>query len=167
MFKSSDCLWSSTFICLNTWVWTVCAASICCGEAQRESLSIFSAHTQSLSLLVSSSLFLVSVSLSLWNPSPPQQRHGAACFPFCGADWRVSGCVIVLQTPRDVSGTHNDFRLCAFSCCRDRKPVRESAVYPQDPAGCPKGDAGGDALPVRLPQPVSIHLYKTGPSHLW
>lgn len=28
-------------------------------------------------------------------------------------------------------------------------------MHPQDPAGRPEGDAGGDALPVRLPQPVS------------
>lgn len=44
------------------------------------------------------------------------------------------------------------------SCCRDGKPVRESAVHPQDPAGRPEGDAGGYPLPVRLPQPVSTPL---------
>lgn len=45
-----------------------------------------------------------------------------------------------------------------FSRCRNREHVREGAVRPQDPAGRPEGDAGGDALPVRLPQPVSVHL---------
>lgn len=45
--------------------------------------------------------------------------------------------------------------------CRDREHVREGAVHPQDPAGGPEGDAGGDALPVCLPQPVSVHLHKS------
>lgn len=40
-------------------------------------------------------------------------------------------------------------------CRRDREHVREGAVHPQNPAGRPQGNAGGDALPVCLPQPVS------------
>lgn len=48
-----------------------------------------------------------------------------------------------------------------FSRCRNREHVREGAVRPQDPAGRPEGDAGGDALPVRLPQPVSVPLQLT------
>lgn len=34
-------------------------------------------------------------------------------------------------------------------------------MHPQDPAGGPEGDAGGDALPVCLPQPVSVHLHQS------
>lgn len=59
---------------------------------------------------------------------------------------------VVSPTPRDVSTE------CCVSLCRNREPVREGSVHPQDPAGGPEGHAGGDALPVRLPQPVSIHL---------
>lgn len=65
-------------------------ASICTWAAamkainEPKNLCLSSAHTLT---------FPLSFFSSFWNSSPPQQRHGASCFSFCGACfWCFSGC---------------------------------------------------------------------------
>lgn len=141
--------------------WNICAASICTRAAAmtpmnelKEIKTEYSAHTLTfpLSFFVFVSLHCLFVFLKLI-PS--------ALVSFSGR---------VVRRVTDTSGCLGGRRLAPALMCvssrRDREHVREGAVHPEDPAGRPEGHAGGDALPVRLPQPVSIHSHKSRPSHL-